>query len=224
MIIETRTGKGFGSKGTTNPARASNDLSITVAESRGRFAEGAINQELFQGFTAAAGSTVAAANISPVAAAAASLISLYNPISSGITAEVLKAFINSISGTPGVGGFVYNIAFNQIITAIQNNGGVTGNIPLCTYLGNRASACKIFVQLALTGSGVQVLGRPLPFAPFAGAITATSPGLVCYDPLEGEIILPPGGLLTIAPTATGTSHVVNAGFVWQEKESATPTG
>src|SRR5258706_196167 len=50
----------------------------------------------------------------------------------------------------------------------------------------------------------------------AGAIAATTPTLSWIDPTDGEIVLPPGSIATLAPPAAGTTHVVAASIVWLE--------
>jgi hypothetical protein len=51
---------------------------------------------------------------------------------------------------------------------------------------------------------------------FAGALAATTPGQTAVDNVDGAIVVPPGGLLTIAPPAAGTTHIVGAGIQYAE--------
>lgn len=57
----------------------------------------------------------------------------------------------------------------------------------------------------------------LPTAPFAGALAAThtTMGPLVYR-VDGAIVIPPGGFLSIAAAATGTTHVVSASMLYEE--------
>jgi len=200
--------------GSQTLIRQGRDSETIVADYVARFAEATRRRKTFSGTTAIAGTTIVAANNHPIAAAAASAISLYNPLGSGVDLHILQAFLIAVSGTPGAGMFVWDVAFNQTITAVQNNNGTAGVMPVCNYASGITGAGKIFTQTALTGSGAQVLLRPYA-AFFGGAVGATTPGLY-VDNVDGGIILPPGGLASIASPATGTTFVVGMGIEWAE--------
>src|SRR6266404_3206155 len=200
--------------GTQPLLRQGRDDEIITADYVGRFSEATRRRKTFSGTTAIAGTTIVAANNHPIAAAAASAISLYNPLGSGVDLHILQAILIAVSGTPGVGMIVWDVAFNQTITAVQNNNGTAGAPPVCNYASGVAGAGRIFTQTALTGSTAQVLLRPFPGAA-AGTIAASSPDEF-IDNVDGGIILPPGGLASIATPATGTTFIVGAGITWME--------
>ena len=216
MMLEGHVGPVVVADGNDQQIRQAKDSALVVTDAHGRFYEAASRGQVFSGMTAVAGTTVVAANNTPVAAGAASILSLYNPLGSTVYIELLKTFLMLVSGTPAAGAYVYNTAFNQNITATQNNGNSSGAAPQSNVASGAAGIGKIFTQTALTGSGAQVLLRPVGIAPFAGAIAATSAGLIITDVSDGDIVLPPGGLLTIASPGTGTTQVVAAGFEWNE--------
>lgn len=217
LTLMTRVGPVVAGDGNEEALRAGRDGGLVVNEGRPRFAEYAARGLVFAGMTAVAGTTVVAANNSPIAAAAATVLSLYNPIGSGVDLELLKAWLNHISGTPAAGAWVYNVMYNQTITAAANNGGTAGATPVSSF-GQQSPSGRIFTQTALTGGvNAQVLYRPFGSAQFAGALAATTPGQAVYDPIDGEIVLPPGGLLSIASPGTGTTHIVAAGLCWLER-------
>jgi hypothetical protein len=218
MLIEAQVGPVVSSDGSETNLRQGKDGSLIVSDGHGRFYELASRGGIYTGMTAVAGTTVVAANNTPVAAGAASILSLYNPLSSGYYLELLKTFLMLISGTPAAGAFVYNMALNQNITATQNNGNAAGATPQQTFAPGASGVGRVFTQTALTGSGAQMLLRPLGIAPFAGAIAATSTGLIVTDVCDGDIVLPPGGLLSIASPGTGTAQIAAACFVWAENK------
>lgn len=217
--VQGRVGLATANDGVEDNLRLDRTTAQVVSQGRGRYSEAGSRGLIFAGMTPVAGTTVVAANNSPVAAAAATVLSLYNPMGSGIDLEVLKAWLNHISGTPAAGAWVYNVAYAQSITAVQNNAAV-GAAPVGANNGV-AGVGQIFAQTGLTGGvGAQRLYRPFGSSQFAAAIAATTPGQAVYDLVDGEIVLPPGGLLSIASPGTGTTHVVAAGFCWQETRRA----
>jgi hypothetical protein len=220
ITMKGRVGPATSGTGSHQTARLATDAAVVVAPAHGPWAEYASRGLVFAGMTALGGTTVVAANNSPVAAAAATILSLYNPLNSQLDIEVIATKLAFVSGTPAAGAWVYNIAYNQAITAIQNNGGTTGARPVSAN-GGGSGVGVIYTQTALTGGvGAQVLYRPIGNALFAGAIAATTPNLGHTDEVNGEIVLPPGGLLTVASPGTGTTVIVAAGFVWLERERA----
>ncbi len=171
-------------------------------DGHGKYYELARRGQVFSVSTAVAGTTIVAANNSPIAANAASILSLYNPIDSGYNLELIRTWLFFISGTPGAGMFVYNYAFLQNVTAAENAPAVPHKVSGVQSVGLG------FTQTALTGAAAQLRGRGICTL-FAGAIAASSP--VNYrDDIDGEIVVPPGGLLSIASPATGTTCVVAA--------------
>lgn len=213
------------SDGVEEALRLCKDLSAGVSHTNGRYYENTSRGKVYTAMTSAAGTTIVAANVTPVAAAAATIISLYNPLNSGVNVQILKAWLNFISGTPGAGAFVYNVAYGQNITAIQNNLGVAGQGAMSNLPSGQVGVAKTYVQTALTGGvGAQLLLRPFGASLFAAAIAGTTPQLNFLDLVDGDIVLPPGALLSIAAPATGTTVLVVAGIEFQESPLTSPVG
>jgi len=212
FLFEGKVGPNTAADSTTNPFRQDSGSGLVTSDGRPHYYEGASRKRVFSISTAAAGTTVVAANINPVAAAAATILTAYNPIGSGVNAALIRTVIGVISGTPSAGPFVYNVASNQSISAAQNATAV------CNYIGGGSAQTKGYTQTALTGGvGAQVYLRPLAFHQFASALAATTPGIFAEEKVEGAIVLPPGGLVSLAAFAAGTSVVVYAAFEFQEE-------
>ena len=187
--------------------RASRNGGLVVTPEATALYEGASRGTVFSCSTALTGTTVVAANNSGVAAAAATILSLYNPIGSGVNLALVKTGVWFTSGTPAVGMWCYNVAYNQTITATPN--AVMGrNLP-----SGAATSASGFTQTALTGSGAQTFLRGFGTM-FAGAIAATTPALHWDD--ASDIVLPPGGVISICSPGTGTTVIVMASIVYQE--------
>lgn len=201
--------------GSDTPLRQARNRELVVVSGHGDYAEPSSRGFIYQGMTTIVGTTVVAANNSPVAAAAATILTLYNPLNSGVNLELLRTYIHFISGNPGTGAFAYNMAWGQNITATQNNTGVAGAPPVCPLNGQSGKG-KIFTQTALTGgTTAQTLTRSITSS-FSANIAASSSQQIAVDEVRGEIVIPPGGLISIASPATGTNTVIVASFAWQE--------
>jgi len=215
FLLEGKVGPRTATDSNTNPLRLDTSSGLVVSQGRGLHYEAASRKRVFSISTAAAGTTVVAANVNPVAAAAATILTAYNPIGSGVNSSLIRTIIGVISGTPSAGPFVYNVASNQSISAAQNATAV------CNYIGGGSAQTKGYTQTALTGGvGAQVYLRPLAFHQFAGALAATTPGIFAEEDVAGAIVLPPGGLVSLAAFAAGTSVVVYAAFEFQEEPIA----
>ncbi len=193
--------------------RVGSNRELVVSDLRGRYAEAAARGQMFSAISALAGTTIVSANVAPPAAAAATVLSVFNPEGSGVDLEVLLGWIFHISGTPGAGfwAWCYGRATGSTkITATQNA------TPACTRTPGPNSKAQGYTQTALTAGPAHVSGRPFPTAQFAGAIAATTPGQVAIDEVAGAIVVQPGGVVTLAPPAAGTSHIVGAGICWIE--------
>lgn len=215
VTIEGQVGPRYVTDGAETEVRLTRSGGVVTADGHARFFEPASRGLVFAGGTALAGTTIVAGNVAPPAAAAATVLSVYNPVGSGVTVEILRAFLQHVSGTPGAGAWAWCVSFGSTaVTAVQNNFNVTGATGQQSN-GNGAPRAKIFTQTALTGGSAQLNYRTI-MNQFAGALAATTPNLSWIDPTDGEIVLPPGSIATLAPPAAGTTHIVAASIVWLE--------
>jgi hypothetical protein len=170
--------------------------------------------KVFTASGAQAGTTIAAGHVAPPAAGAATLLSLLNPLESNVDLEIIEAAIGHISGTPGAGTFTYCMAYQaESITAAE-----AVAVKRCSRLAGSSTIAKAWSATTLTGSVVHLVNSHFPSAPFAGALAATSESTAfsqVHD-VDGRIIIPPGWMLTLAPAATGTSHVVAVSITYAE--------
>jgi hypothetical protein len=198
--------------GSNTEIRQIRDGGLGVADSHSRYAELASRGQVFSVFTPAlAGSTIVAANSAPPAAAAAVLLAILNPLGSGVNLEILRSFVNHISGTPAAGPWAYCATVaNGAITAATNATSTNHFNPQAT------SKAKAWSQTALTGGPVFTMVRLVPTIQFAGAIAATTPNQAVTEEVAGDIIVPPGIALCLAPPGAGTTHIVTVGLTWAE--------
>lgn len=194
------------------PFRASRQGDLIVCDGHGRFYELASRNQMFCAFTANAGTTIVAGNVAPPAAAAATVLSILNPIGSGVNLEILQGWVMHISGTPGAGLWSWSATNTGVSITAAEAVAQKGAL----LIGQGVTKAKAWSQTALTGGIVHVNIRPFPSAMFAGAIAATTPGQTAVDNVDGAIVVVPGGLLTLAPPAAGTTHIVCAGIQYAE--------
>jgi hypothetical protein len=192
--------------------RQARDGGLVVSQSHGKHYEQTSRGNTFAVSGALTGTTIAAGHVAPPAAAAATTLSLLNPVGSGKNLEILKGSIAHVSGIPGAGSFAWCSAFQQAtVTAGEANA-----IKRCQFLSKKQGVALAWSATALTGGAVHEITRVFPASKFAGAIDVVSAGLVEVDDVDGAIVVPPGWMITLAPPATGTTHIVVAQIVYAE--------
>lgn len=168
---------------------------------------------LFAVGTALTGTTIVAGNVAPPGAAAATVLSIYNPTGSGFNLEILMGMVLHLSGTPGAGAWAWCAGAASGATAITATPNAT---PQNMLMGGTVSVASGFTQTALTAGPAHTTRRMFPTAQFAGAIAATTPGQSVVDQVDGGIVVPPGFVLTLAPPAAGTTHIVAAAILFAQ--------
>jgi len=216
VTAELQVGPRYMADGSDSEVRQGRTGEMVVTMAHAALAEAAQRGKLFHGSTVATGTTIVSGNVSPVGAGAASILSIYNPVGSGVLAVVHRLIVNNISGTPNGTAMTLDAAYNQVITATPNNAGVSGAYPTNAFAGGNSGSVICYTQTALTGSSAHTFFRILGINALASAISATTPDQVKLEIFDGELVLPPGGILTLGAGGTGTSHVIAASFTWEE--------
>ncbi len=175
--------------------------------------EGSRNAKIYSLHTAVTGATVAAGHVSPPAAAAATTLTLSNPIGSNVNLKILRGQLVHVSGTTGTGTWSWcgaNAIGATLITATVNAVAKNQNI------GGAASVAVGYTATALTAGPLHILARHFPSANFATALDAATQNKVGIDNVDGALVVPPGYILTLCPPSTGSSHVVAASIIYEE--------
>jgi len=182
---------------------------LVVSAGHAPYQEAAIQGGLWSLSTAAAGVTVAAANV-VAAANLQPLVGIANPAGSGYNLCIIRGVHVWNSGTAGAGGLVWTTCpANTLVTAAGGNGAISC---LTQQLGG--SRARTYVNSAMTGITGGVLFS-YAGGPSAGAIAANS-NQMYIDYVDGVIIVPPGAACGLAAAAAGTSPIVNATMFWEE--------
>ncbi len=175
--------------------------------------EEASRGKVFSLHTIVTGVTIAAGHVSPPAAAAATTLTLSNPVGSGVNLEILRGTLAHLTGTPGTGVWSWCGAIATGTTVITATVNAT---PVSQKMDGAVSVAVGYAATALTAGPLHILKRHFNSSVFAGAIGATSQNLTAIDEVNGQLILPPGSIITLAPPLVGTTHVVAASILFRE--------
>jgi hypothetical protein len=193
--------KAFQQGGKIEGARFDSRGSLVVTEAHGRYTEASRRGKLYSIGTGFLGTTAAAAHLNPVAAAAATLLTLYNPKGSGVELSILRVCGDFISGTVEVGCYCFDFHPEAVITATPNA------VAKCLRAGEAAGQgttpagkARGFTGTALTGGAAGVEGPTI-------GMWATAGTQRLEREINGAITVPQGCAVTIAAPTNGTSAV-----------------
>lgn len=210
-----RVGPVYGGTGTAPPFTAGLTGAQRMQDAHGRYAAAVREGRLFMLDSDSV--TLAAANASKSAMGTAKFINgFYNPVGSGVNAELLLAMLASVSGTPG-GPFFYN--FYRLVGTLTSTPTGTIRSGILADGGSKMTPL-VGVVLATTPADATVLkqcglmGGPAAVAAGAGLYNA-------IDEIAGRLIVPPGYVFGLMCLAAGTTHVVQSTLSWEEVPALT---
>lgn len=155
-------------------------------------------------------------------ATATPIVGVWNPLNSGKNLVILQAKLQCVitaATTTGPGAFVW-------LTSTNNSGITTGNAPFNHFTFNASgSVAKGFANVALTGltnslavrsaSGLgSSNGNYSQVGTAAGFAPGNNPPMV--DNVDGLIIVPPGGVLSLQCTTTPVAVSASSSLIWVE--------
>jgi len=222
LLLQGQVGPQTAQDGSNPNLRQSKDASLVNVESHGRYQEATYRGNVYTIQTAAAGITLAATNLAPLNSSTGKpIVGVFNPQNSVKDLVILETCIGiSSNTTPGnsPGAFYYDVNTNQALTQ-------AGTVPINNLtLVQRGSAAVGLVNQALTGGTGTVLdfkavsGAPQNPYNQSNATNATGSAytpIIC-DPVDGKIIVPPGGVLGIANGISNTTAIVFGSMTWEE--------
>jgi hypothetical protein len=216
------------SPGVSANARLGQLGDAVVSELHGRFYENAYRNNLFRAgttsvvtLTANHGTANGLSATLATAAAGTPILGIYNPASSTVNAVLLQAslalMIQTATSPVPPGALVWAVSLGN--AAIS-----TGLVPWNSKtLAQAGSQVKAFTGgTALTGlTNVLTAIEAADFS--AGsltygtvAITAPTPNSMQVSNLDGQIIVPPGGVLALYNTAASTTFNFTGRLLWEE--------
>lgn len=205
MLAEFYTyAAGFTSRALSS-LRGDKTDALVITAAHAAYAEAVRQGRVWTMATAAAGVTVAAANVVG-AANAQPLVGIYNPPSSGVNAIIHKAKHTWNSGTPGAGGLVWGVTPSIQTATLTGAGGLT-EINALTFAAG-GSGMKTYSNTAMTGIAGQVIAR-FAGGPAAGLIAANA-AHTYEDWVDGALICGPGQTCGLFAATVGASAVISA--------------
>lgn len=203
-------------------ARMARSGEQVITNLHGRYAEQALRGNIYTAGMSLTSISNATFTIATTDATATPIIGLWNPANSGVNAVILRAYLG-VSTTAlqatGPGGYTWMVATgNSAIT--------TGINPFRTStLQQSGSACKAYANTALTGKtgtlaamrGSSLCGGSAgAYAFLATAVAMQTQHVAQYEDIEGSIIVPPGGVLSLQCNTTPVAHSATSGLLWEE--------
>lgn len=212
------TGEQNAGDGVTLNARGGRQGDTIFSELHGRFYE-----QVYRNRVYGAGSTLTAlsANTISLTATTTPIVGVWNPTGSGVNLVILQASVALIANAATAtapGGFVW-------ATSVNNSAITTGAAPINRKtLAAGASASKALnggvALTGLTNNLVILEGADIAamhtVAYAAVAATAFYNGVASVQNFDGQIIVPPGGVIALLNTVSTVTFSVTSRLLWEE--------
>lgn len=220
MILQGQVGAQANADGVLTTLRQGRAGEAMVSELNGRFYEQTYRNNTFSigcALTALAAATIL------LTASAQPIVGVWNPTTSSVNLVILQATlkdqINTATTPAAPGDFVWAASVgNTSLTA----GLAPFNRKSLSYSGSQARAFALSTVSLLTGlTNNVVVIEPGDFVSnnvLATTIAsdALSPMSIGTQNFDGQLIVPPGGVLALLNTASTTAHSVSARLLWAE--------
>lgn len=205
MDILGRVGPVIGADQTENNIRLSRTSALVTSAAHARYAEAAMRGSLYVISTAGATATAFTGG-----AGGTPLLSIYNPLLSGVNLVLVGVGISSRVAASGAG--TVSVALWGGVSA-KPTGTLTAPTNMFSQVATKSSALA-FVNTANTGSTATSLLLPLAsyyWATAAGAFVAPS-----FFEVNGMIVVASGNILCLGASAALTSATYDVSFIWEE--------
>lgn len=198
---------------TTQPVRQGKLGDVIVTELHGRFYEQCYRGNLF---SIGAAQTALSANTITLTATTTPIIGLWNPSTSTVNAVILQAAVQTVGTSAtavGQGAYVW-------ASSIGNNVITTGSAPFNRRtLSSVGSQVKGFPFVALTGLTNNLVifdGADFGGASFTITSNTALAGTFGVQNFDGNLIVPPGGVLALLNTTSTTTMSAASRLLWEE--------
>jgi len=221
--VSGQTGDTVAADGTNPLPKQGRFGELVASQLRGRWYEHNIRSRLFSGGMALTSISAATFSSATLGATATPIAGVWNPITSGVNAEIelaqLSVIITALQQT-GPGGFGWYYSSGNTAKPSTGTPGVS------RYTGNAAAKCQNMAGVALTG-----LSNNLTFFAASALIGGSASNLstlqtaaglqptqagVSEEHIDGSIIVTPGCVLALLSTGTPVAHSALAGLLWAE--------
>lgn len=198
-------------------ARAGRQGDAIVSELHGRHYEQCVRGNMFS--NGHLGLVPLTANTILLTAGCTPILGVSNPMGSGVNVVIIQASLSAgINNTAAVGpgAFVWAMSLNNV-------GIPASSLPFSRLLGGAQSKCRGLAMIALTGltnnlviQEASDLPSPNVIGTTAVPTTVTTPMSNNVQIVDGGLIVPPGGILTLLNTVATTTISVFGRMKWEE--------
>lgn len=226
MLQQAQTGPAKYANGSSAALRGGTLGDGIFSELHGRFYEQNYQGNLFSigcfPATTVAPTALSAATIL-LTASAQPIVGVWNPLTSGVNLAILQAMLVDVinaATSVAAGAFVW--------AASTGNGALTAglapwNRKTLSQNGSQAKGFALSTASLLTGlTNNLVIFDAAEFNTASGLLTTTvaaatpTPSVSGIANIDGNIIVPPGGVLALLNTVSSVTHSVTARLLWEE--------
>ncbi len=176
--------------------RVTRDSALIISDGHARWYEQGSRGQIYSVITTQQGNVLVPDNTAPPAAGAITVLSILNPVGSGVNLEILQGWVAWIAGTPQPGLWAWCGAVAGMSITAAEAGATKGALRYPSDVPH----VKAWSQVALTGGPAHTNVRPFPMTLFnAGIAAGGTSDLLIADSVDGALTVLPGGLITLAP-------------------------
>lgn len=220
--VVNQVGPGTYADGTNAPVRAGKLGDTIISELHGRFYEQVYRGNLFSGGMTTTSISNATFTTATLGVTGTPIVGVWNPANSTANLVILQAImVITVTAATNTGGGTF-----QWCSSTSNSAISTGNTPWNRKtLAQSGSVAKNMAGVALTGMSNNVVvmhasslgggsaGNFSFVGTAAGQFTVQQTGV---ENLDGGIIVPPGGVLSLMCTTTPVAHSAGTALIWEE--------
>lgn len=217
-MVQGQIGPEFGSDGAVMDIRLGRDGDQIVSTLHGRYYEQAVRGRLF---STGSGLTALSANTITLTATTTPIVGIWNPPTSGVNCVMLQSgLVDVINNTTSVGAGAFVWASSTGNSAITT-GSNPFNRKTMTLSGSTVRAFSGGVALTGLTNSLVVFGSAdfntsSALLTTAAPATSLTPGALGTHLFDGDLIVPPGGVLALLNTVSSVTHSVWSRLLWEE--------
>lgn len=220
-----KVGADWGGTGTFKPFTSGLSGAQRTGDAHARFMDATLGGRVFStGPAAAVSISNVTFTLATTGATATPIIGVWNPLTSPVNLviwqAILAAYMTTLTGTVGPGGFVWMVATAQsanlslAITPINRRtltaaGSFARGLTGVALTGLTATLATLCASTLNGGSGMTTAFTET-------AVGARAPNFSAVENIDGSIIVPPGGVLALQASVTPVGHTALSGLVWEE--------
>lgn len=219
MLLQGQVGPAVANDGTLPPFRQGKLGDIIVSELHGRFYEQCYRGNLY---SAGSSTTALSANTITLVAATTPIVGVWNPSTSGVNLVILQAMLQvsvQAASSTSPGSFVWAASAGN--TGVLSSGAAPFNRKTLVSAGSYAKAFNGGAALTGLTNNLVIfegadMGSGIAITTAVVAATTVVPTQVSVQNFDGQLIIPPGGVLALLNTISTANLSVASRLLWEE--------